>query len=80
MLEKLIENVISLLDPIGVYGLGPLDEYKDVAKYTLELLTQGKYELLKHYLIDQYPTPKSVVPEKVDIAIEILICIKNKFD
>lgn len=32
MKEKMIEKVISLLDPIGVIGLGPLDEYKDIAK------------------------------------------------
>ena len=32
MIEKMIEKVISLLDPIGVIGLGPLDEYKDTKK------------------------------------------------
>ena len=73
MEEKLIEKVVSLLDPIGVYGLGPLDEYKDVAKTVHSYLLKKDYKSLKQYLINQYPTEKDVEIEKVDIAIELLI-------
>lgn len=75
MKEKMIEKVISLLDPIGVIGFGPLDEYKDIAKKAHELLVNKKYEQLKQYLINQYPTKGEVNLRKVDIAIEILINI-----
>lgn len=80
MKEKLIEKVISLLDPIGIYGLGPLDEYKDIAKDIYYLLIKKEYALLKQYLIDQYPTEKEVAIEKVDITIELLICIMDNFN
>ena len=69
---EMIEKVISLLDPIGVIGLGPLDEYKDIAKKAHELLINNEYELLKQYLINQYPTAEEVNLRKVDIVIEII--------
>ena len=72
MKEKMIEKVISLLDPIGVIGLCPLDEYKDIAKKAHKLLINKEYELLKEYLVDQYPTVGEVNLTKVDIAVEIL--------
>ncbi len=72
MIEKMIEKVISLLDPIGVIGLGPLDEYKDIAKEVHKLLINREYELLRKYLINQYPTEGEVNFRKIDIAIEIL--------
>lgn len=72
MIEKMIEKVISLLDPIGVIGLGPLDEYKDIAKEVHKLLINREYELLRKYLINQYPTKEEVNFRKIDIAIEIL--------
>ncbi len=72
MIEKMIEKVISLLDPIGVIGLGPLDEYKDIAKEVHKLLINREYELLRKYLINQYPTEEEVNFRKIDIAIEIL--------
>ncbi len=75
MKEKMIEKVISLLDPIGVIGLGPLDEYKDIAKRVYELLINKEFQQLKHYLVDQYPTKEEVNFRKVDITIEILISI-----
>ena len=68
-----IEKVISLLDPIGVIGLGPLDEYKDIAKEVHELLNNKEYEQLKQYLVNQYPTKEEVNFRKLDITIEILI-------
>jgi DNA-binding MarR family transcriptional regulator len=73
--EKKIEKVISLLDPIGVIGLGPLDEYKDIARKVYELLIKKEYQQLKQYLVDQYPTKEEVNFRKVDITIEILINI-----
>jgi hypothetical protein len=73
MKEKMIEKVISLLDPIGVIGLGPLDEYKDIAKKVHELLNNKEYEQLKQYLVNQYPTKEEVNFRKLDITIEILI-------
>ena len=75
MKEKMIEKVISLLDPIGVIGLGPLDEYKDIARKVFELLIKKEYQQLKQYLVDQYPTKEEVNFRKVDITIEILINI-----
>ena len=60
MKENMIEKVISLLDPIGVIGLGPLDEYKDIAKEVHELLNNKEYEQLKQYLVNQYPTKEEV--------------------
>lgn len=75
MKEKMIEKVISLLDPIGVIGLGPLDEYKDIARKVYELLIKKEYQQLKQYLVDQYPTKEEVNFRKVDITIEILINI-----
>ena len=75
MKEKMIEKVISLLDPIGVIGLGPLDEYKDIAMKVHELLIKKEYQQLKQYLVDQYPTKEEVNFRKVDITIEILINI-----
>lgn len=75
MKEKMIEKVISLLDPIGVIGLGPLDEYKDIAKKVYELLIKKEYQQLKQYLVDQYPTKEEVNFRKVDITIDILISI-----
>ena len=80
MIEKMIEKVISLLDPIGVIGLGPLDEYKDIAKIVYAFLLKNDYKSLKQYLINQYPTEKDVVIEKVDIAVELLIDLMNNFD
>ena len=73
MKEKMIEKVISLLDPIGVIGLGPLDEYKDIAKKVHELLNNKEHEQLKQYLVNQYPTKEEVNFRKLDITIEILI-------
>ena len=73
MKENMIEKVISLLDPIGVIGLGPLDEYKDIAKEVHELLNNKEYEQLKQYLVNQYPTKEEVNFRKLDITIEILI-------
>ncbi|MBE5731013.1 MAG: hypothetical protein E7350_03600 [Clostridiales bacterium] len=73
MKEELIEKVISILDPIGVIGLGPLDEYKDIAKQVHELLRNKEYELLKQYLVNQYPTEEEVNFRKVDLTIDILI-------
>lgn len=70
--ETLIEKVISLLDPIGVIGLGPLDEYKDIAKRVFNMLINKEYEELRQYLINQYPTAGEVNFSKVDIAVEIL--------
>ena len=75
MKKKMIEKVISLLDPIGIIGLGPLDEYKDIAKKSYELLIKKEYQQLKQYLINQYPTKEEVNFRKVDITIEILINI-----
>ena len=80
MQEKIIEKVISLLDPIGVYGLGPLDEYKDVAKNVYTFLLKKEYKLLKQYLINQYPTENDIVIEKVDIAMELLIYLMDNFN
>ena len=75
MKEKMIERVISLLDPIGVIGLGPLDEYKDIAKKVYELLMKKEYQQMRQYLVNQYPTKEEVNFRKVDITIEILINI-----
>ena len=75
MKEKMIEKVISLLDPIGIIGLGPLDEYKDIAKKSYELLIKKEYQQLKQYLINQYPTKEEVNLRKVDITIDVLISI-----
>lgn len=75
MKEKMIEKVISLLDPIGVIGLGPLDEYKDIAKKVYELLMKKEYQQMRQYLVNQYPTKEEVNFRKVDITIEILINI-----
>lgn len=75
MKEKMIEKVISLLDPIGVIGLGPLDEYKDIAKKVYELLMKKEYQQVRQYLVNQYPTKEEVNFRKVDITIEILINI-----
>ena len=79
MKEKIIEKVISLLDPIGVYGLGPLDEYKDIAKNVYTFLLKKEYKLLKQYLINQYPTENDIVIEKVDVAMELLIYLMDNF-
>lgn len=78
MKVKMIEKVISLLDPIGVIGLGPLDEYKDIAKKAHELLINKEYEQLKQYLVNQYPTVGEVNFRKVDITIEILTYLIEK--
>ena len=78
MKEKMIEKVISLLDPIGVIGLGPLDEYKDIAKRVNELLINKEYELLKQYLVNQYSTVGEVNFRKVDITIDILTYLIDK--
>ena len=75
MKEKIVEKVISLLDPIGVIGIGPLDEYKDIAKEVYELLIKKEYQQLKQYLVDQYPTKGEVNIRKVEITIDILIGI-----
>ena len=75
MKEKMIEKVISLLDPIGVIGLGPLDEYKDIAKKVYELLIKKEYQQMRQYLVNQYPTKEEINFRKVDITIEILINI-----
>lgn len=77
MKKETIEKVISLLDPIGVIGLGPLDEYKDIAKKTYELLINKEYKLLKEYLVSQYPTEGEVNLRKIDLTIDILIYIVN---
>lgn len=73
MKEKLIEKVISLMDPIGVYGLGPLDEYKDIAIEVVALLTKKDYEFLRQYLTNQYPSEKDIDFAKVDLVMDILI-------
>ena len=41
MKKHLVEKVISLLDPIGVYGIAPLDEYSDTAKRALDIQTKA---------------------------------------
>ena len=46
-----------------------------IAKKAHELLVNKKYDQLKQYLINQYPTKGEVNLTKVDIAIEILINI-----
>ena len=66
------------MDPIGVYGMGPLDEYKDIAKNVHIFLIKKEYELLKQYLINQYPSKKEVAIEKIEIVIELLIFLMDK--
>lgn len=75
MKKEMIKKIISLLDPIGVYGLGPLDEYDDIAEKTYQIIRDGKTDYLKEYLINQYSSRENADLNKVDLAVDLLVFI-----
>lgn len=77
MKKHWVEKVISLLDPIGVYGIAPLDEYSDTAKRALDILDKGDAGMLKQFLLDQYSTQAEASLAKVNLAVDLIVFIKE---
>ena len=72
MKKAMVEKVVSLLDPFGIYEICPLDEYSDIAREVYGYLERKEYDKLKSYLTRQYISEQEIEKRKIGLAVEIL--------
>ena len=73
-MEKILQ-VINVWDPLGVFGLAPLDEYKSISEKVCEMLGESpiQEQKIKKFLISQYGDEMSKNKEKVDEVYSLLL-------
>ena len=78
MKKEIIEKILSIWDPYGVIGYGPMDEYRVICDDILNLLKKENFSISKltDYIHHIDPT-QDTTQEKIEIIISLFVELSN---